>query len=606
MMVIRSGIRTGICSAAFLWVALGFAEVEFKNPDFETIGADGKVVGWYVPPGWQVHRGAGMNGSSGLVFECQESAGCTGVPQQRLALEPGGVYRFNAWVKVDDISDGGRAGLVIGWRDANGRYLGETQSPVLCRKGDWTKIEALTRPIATNAAAAYLQLLVKPGTRGRIIYDKVLVERHVRCPVVGIYCAAYRNEAVSGDVAFAAALTPEAFGTAAERTSVRFEVMRPDQTAFVVSGTRPSADEARTVISAERFAYGTNVVTCVLQGEGREIGRAAMMFVRPPTPTSRRVSIDAHGRILVDGQPFFPLGMYTSPMSKEHLARYREAPFNCLMQYGSPTSEQMQSFRAAGLKVIYDIASQYGAADKGTNHVRWAVNKFKQHPSLLAWYLYDEQPTARIPVLEARQRLVESLDSDHPTWCAQDIFSETRHYLGACDVFGGDPYPVSAKPIALATEAIRTETKGLMGMRPIWQVVQAFGWNWIQDSQANRQRRPTEAEIRNMAWQALAGGARGLIFYSYGYLCRDMPRRDPVEVLWPELVRIAREIKDHERMLLAVDTEPVPDADLPPGVVGRIWRVDGETWRVLVNTKNEPVTAMGCGLSALGVKIDHL
>ena len=145
-----------------------------------------------------------------------------------------------------------------------------------------------------------------------------------------------------------------------------------------------------------------------------------------------------------------------------------------------------------------------------------------------------------------------------------------------------------------------------MGMRPIWQVVQAFGWNWIQESQVGKQRRPTEAEIRNMAWQAIAGGARGLIFFAYGYLCRDMPRREPVDVLWPELVRIAREIKGHERMLLAPDTKPLPDADLPPGVVGRIWRMDGEAWRVLVNTKDIPISVMGRVLPALDVRFDHL
>ena len=601
-----SGIRNVVLLAAVC--ALGALPVyaALVNPDFETFKADGKPEGWYVPSKFRVLRGEGSNGSAGLVYENPDDPDFYQIPSQRVAVEPGGVYRFGAWVKVDRIAGKGGVGIVMSWFDAKGKWIAESQTSLLRKPTDeWVKLEGLTRPVATNAVRGAFGFVVQRGITGQIRFDRAYVERHVRRPVVGVYCSAYRAEASEGTVDFAAALTPEAFGVAAERTEVRFEVERSDGKPFAVKGTRPAADEARASLPVERFSLGTNTVTCVLSAHGREIGRASMRFVRTAAPTPRKVFIDKFGRTVVNGQPFFPLGMYTGRMGKEHLARYADSPFNCLMQYGSPTSADMKAYRDAGLKVIYDIANQYRASDAGTNHVRHAVRKFSGDPSLLAWYLYDEQPTSQIPVLEARQRLVESLDRDHPTWCAQDIFSETRHYLGACDVFGGDPYPVSVRPVSVATDAIREEVKGLMGMRPIWQVVQAFGWNWINESQAKRQRRPTEAEIRNMAWQAIAGGARGLIFYSYGYYCRDMERREPVEVLWPEMKRIAVEIKRHEAMLLAAETEAVQDSDLPSGVVGRIWRMEGgETWRLLVNTSaSESANAFGAELPPLGVSL---
>ena len=309
----------------------------------------------------------------------------------------------------------------------------------------------------------------------------------------------------------------------------------------------------------------------------------------------------------MDGVPFFPLGMYsTGHLSDKQLARYADSDFNCIMQYGNPTTAEMKAFQKKGLKVIYDIGSKYRTPDAGTNMVRHAIGKFAKHPALLAWYIYDEQPTSAIPALEARQRLVETLDPDHPTWCAQDISEETRYYLNACDVFGGDPYPVSAHPIDMATKAIRQETKGLMGMRPIWQVVQAFGWNWIRESQTKCQRRPTEAEIRNMAWQAIAGGARGLVFYSYSHYCRDdLPCREPVEVLWPEMKRIAAELKRHENTLLMAETSAIPDTDLPSGVVGRIWKNGNVTWRLLVNTSSSAeIVALGTTLPPLGITLE--
>ena len=583
-------------------------EVGIRNADFEAFDAGGKPEGWYVPPKFRVARGEGSNGSAGLVYENPDNPEFYQVPSQRIEVAPGGVYRFGAWVKVDSLSGKGGVGIVLSWYGANGKWIGESQTALLRRAADeWVKLEGVTRPVATNAVRGAIGFVVQRGVTGHVRFDKAYVERHVRCPVVGVYCSAYRAEVSDGAVDFAAALTPEAFGVASKEVSVRFEARCADGATISVEGRHPVPDEAHVTLPVMRFALGTNEIDCVLSARGREIGRATTRFVRTAAPTPRKVRIDRHGRAIVDGKPFFPLGMYTGRMSAAHLARYADSPFNCLMQYGSPTAADMKAFRDAGLKVIYDIASQYGAKDAGTNHVRHAIRKFGGDPSLLAWYLYDEQPTSKIPVLEARQRLVESLDSDHPTWCAQDIFSETRHYLGACDVFGGDPYPVSARPVSVATDAIREEKKGLMGMRPIWQVVQAFGWNWINESQAKRQRRPTEPEIRNMAWQAIAGGARGLIFFSYGYYCRDMERREPVEVLWPEMKRIAAEIKRHEAMLLAAETDAIPDADLPAGVVGRIWRLEGAIWRLLVNTSaTTEAQAEGETLSPFAVSLRRL
>ena len=566
------------CMAAALAV-----HASLKNPDFETVDPCGRPAGWYSDGSkWRVLPGEGMNGSNGLVFENRDGVDCNEATGQRIAVEPGGVYRFGAWVKVDEIPVDGEGRLVMFWRDANGKWLGQTQGPALRRVCDWTKIEAITVPIPASATTGMVQLHVKHGTLGRVVFDRAYAEHFVRSPVVGTYCSAYRSEASDGNVDFAAALTPEAFG---KTVKVRFEVKRADGTSFKVDGRRVTDDEARTTIGVDRFALGTNEVTCVLASDDCEIGRSSSRFVRTKFFAPRRVFIDRHGRTVVDGKPFFPLGMYAGRMDPGQIARYADSPFNCLMQYGSPTSNEMEAFRKAGLMVIYDISNQYQTKDCGTNHVCHAIGKFKKHPSLLAWYLHDEQPTSQIPLLEARQRLVEKLDPDHPTWCVQDVFIETRHYIGACDIFGGDPYPVSARPVSVATDAMRMEVKGLMGMRPVWQVVQAFGWNWIRDTQVGKQRRPTEAEIRNMAWQALAGGARGLVFYSYGYYCRDMPERESVEMLWPEMKRIAAEIKRYEAVLLAAETSIIADTDLPSGVVGRRWRTeDGKEWHLLVNT----------------------
>ncbi len=45
--------------------------------------------------------------------------------------------------------------------------------------------------------------------------------------------------------------------------------------------------------------------------------------------------IDPHRRLIVDGQPFFPLGMYWGGVKEKELGIYAKGPFNCLMPWQS-------------------------------------------------------------------------------------------------------------------------------------------------------------------------------------------------------------------------------------------------------------------------------
>ena len=591
----RAGVAAAVCWSLVLVSSFAAEpdEVGLRNGDFESFDADGKPVGWSVPSPFQVIRGGGSNGSCGVMCEIAESGQPVGHVSQRVAVKPGGIYSFGAWTKVENMGGQGRVSVVIGFYDAAGKWLCETWSSSVRSSTDgWVKLEGLTRAAPTNAVAAGVAIVLSGRLTGRFAFDKAYFERHIPKPVMGVWCDAFRNEATEGSVTFAAALSPESFGARPEDVKAVFAVRGPDGGKFAVAGAMPSADEACATIAVDRFRLGTNEVVCALKAGDRVVGRARTSFVRTATPTPRKVSFDRYGRTIVDGRPVFPYGMYTGRTFFEgtNLSRYCEAPFNCFMQYGHPTRTELDRCATAGLWSIQDIAAWYGQPDAGTNIVR-RMMRVKDHPALLAWYMFDEQPVSLKSALEARYRYVVENDPHHPVWGVQDIPTETRYYIGSVDVFGCDPYPVSKRPVSMATDWIRTERKGLMGLRPIWEVVQFFGWNWHDPKQA-QQRRPTEAEVRNMTWQAIAGGARGLIYYSYGYLCRgDEIAGENVSVPWEELKRVAREVKAHERVLLFAETEDLPG--LPDGVVGRVFRENGETWRLLVNATDRDVPSLG-------------
>lgn len=70
--------------------------------------------------------------------------------------------------------------------------------------------------------------------------------------------------------------------------------------------------------------------------------------------------------------------------------------------------------------------------------------------------------------------------------------------------------------------------KGTFGFRSVWQVVQAFDWAWFVDPELNRTkcRMPTREEVRSMAWQAVAGGANGVLFWCFHHPYWKLPAED--------------------------------------------------------------------------------
>ena len=147
----------------------------------------------------------------------------------------------------------------------------------------------------------------------------------------------------------------------------------------------------------------------------------------------------------------------------------------------------------------------------------------------------------------------------------------------AHDVLGIDPYPVPRHKISRVLEETRITAKRTFGFSPMWHVPQAFDWTSVGVKNA---RHPTEDELRNMTWQAIAGGGNGIVYYAYYKL-------KPFEEKWRETCRVGEEVKSLFSVLLSD-----PDANFvlegAPSELGwRAWRRDEETFLLLVNATRE-------------------
>lgn len=573
-----------------------------KNGGFESI-LNGTAEHWSKPPAhysWQA--GAGRNGTAGLCFDNDDPAFYT-FPGQRVALKPGKAYRYSVWVRTENLT-GSESGatICIEWYDRNGKWMGGSYANgVKGTTADWVKIEGITPGIPDEAVSIGVHPYVRKGMVGKAWFDDVSVTPYIRPPVTGVYSSTYRNIAERNEVSFHAALWIDEDTVPLDTVRGTFHFRNAEGKAVSKSADVLTSQEARLVLQATELAEGKQTIRFELtKANGEKIGEGSVDFTRVKKMPERKVWIDEWRRVIVDGKPFFPLGMYWSGVQERELDIYKQGPFNCLMPYQAPNREQLDMCHARGLKVIYSVKDIYYGTKWAPKSVKSAedevafiekrVQDYGKHPAVMAWYINDELPISMLQRLSERQQLMERLDADHPTWVVLYQYDQIRDYLPTFDVVGTDPYPIPSKPVSVATRWTRATYNGVFGKRAMWQVPQAFNWDvYKQAEERGKNRSPTRDELRSMAWQCVAGGANGLVFYSFFDLFKKTEGED-FETRWGNVRAVADEIASKIPVLLAVGPTPKVSG-MPAGVEVRCWNRDGEIYLLAVNSTDQPTTA---------------
>ena len=592
--VLAGVVRAAMAAEGEVVVNGGFDEVK-----------DGVTVGWRNIGRRYVFRdGAGRNGTRGLHYE-NDDPKFYSFPGQKIPFKAGRAYEFEVWVRTEGLQgDDSGATLCIEWSDANGKWLGGAYPRGVKGTSGWTRVKGITGRIPENAASVRVNPYVRKGMTGKAWFDDLSVREYVPPPVTGLYSTAYRNVAADGDVTFRAALDVPPDGGDARVLWFSYRDAKGD-------GRRVRADGARgdcVTLPVASMMVGRQDVVAELFNGAKCVGSAACAFTRVERMPRRAVWFDRHGRTMVDGKPFFPLGMYWGAITTNKIEKYATGPFNCLMPYHAPKSpELMDLCHEKGLKVIYSVKDIYRGtrwAPKGiateedeVRFVRDCVARFKDHPALFAWYLNDELPLSMLPRLAARRALMEELDPGHPGWTVLYQYTMIREYMPSFDVVGTDPYPIPSKPAATATEWTRQTVGGTLGCKPVWQVPQAFNWAGYKKKPEDRAkfRAPTEAELRSMCWQCIANGANGLVLYSYFDL-EKRPNGDDFDTRWAECCRVGAEIRAQFPVLLSTEgagrrivsgldcAQPDDGWNGPRSPVSvRTWVKDGDAYILVVN-----------------------
>lgn len=312
----------------------------------------------------------------------------------------------------------------------------------------------------------------------------------------------------------------------------------------------------------------------------------------------------------------FPIGFYELPEEDAALQAMADAGVNLVR---CRNREDLDRLHALGMQGVMPLPFQNGATDALRNKVAGLVD----HPALVIWegpdevvwnftaysglfrtmgihsekgawwkqtqeaLAYAEEKAAEIiPNMRACVEMIRELDTQQrPVWINEAQDSDTyyvRQYLDFVDITGCDIYPVKKDKRELARVGIGTDRWLKVGRgKPVYMVLQAFSWNELGDYYGVKDTAyPSFVESRFMAYDVIARGASGILYWGSHYLKSDVFRQS-IYALTSELSAL-QPFLVAEPVPIALTLTSMPEAPPAPGNVYATARKHGEDWLIIV------------------------
>jgi hypothetical protein len=528
-----------------------------KNPGFE----DG--VNW--PTGWWSNSSTHCSsddetfhyGSRSLRITVDDPEAYVLVGQS-VPVIPGNPYDIGVWIKTENVTSPG-AHICIEWY-RNGTWLGgEWNAEAINGTKDWQFTGLTGVKIPEEATSASIWLYLINGSTGTAWFDDAIVKKQTK-PLMQCFVLRpnYRGkilpEAPSPEIEVEVTLNPEEHGLMLDQLDITASLK--NETGDTISEQNLSHLSSNTLemaldIPSDTPAGDYNLTIGVYKA-GEELARDTFLIEKLTQEdlSSLTSYIDRHNRFILNGNPFFPIGLYVvqSLADTSQLDEIANSPFDTLMNYningGTDTeiASYLNQLCSRNLKLIFSLKEYIGHGQADINTITQKVNTFKNHPAVISWYMNDECGLEYLPELEARYQKVREIDKNHPVWSVN-----WRKYVligeaHTTDLLGVNPYPIPGA-ITLVSEMADWAKEAGRGYRPLWLVPQIFDWS----DYGHEGRPPTREEMRAMTYLAINHGAKGLIYYSYF----DIRNDDDYQTRWEQIKEIAGEIDCLRPVLLS-------------------------------------------------------
>lgn len=610
-------------------VATEHAPIVLPNPSFEEVDPDGTPNGWHGSKAvFSRSTDFARTGSASFCWENRDSKSYLLSSANIQGLIPGKYYLVSGWIKTQNVS-GGKATICVEWNGPDKKWLGGSYLQGLNGTKDWTRVHQIFE-FPENAQDPHISCYGTRDAVGKAWFDDLEIVPYVFPCITAMTTDKYRAQAVGGNVRLYVGLsfsekefspplqqkiTLEIADAATGKTlrsianftwandlSTKDSVVKKVRIDGAPKTENPPKSHLDDYLvfnfNADDLPTGKYLLTVKIPNPEKKenpIETASINFAKLEKLPKRKSYFDDRQRFILDGNPYFPLGLYFHTPRPEDVQRLKDSPFNCIMSYSRMDRETLDLLHDAGVASIYSVKDLYEGLhcsndEEGRKLTTEYVNRLKDHPAIIAWYINDELPLSMLDDLAAHRDLVEELDPSRPAWVVLYQIDQIRQYLSTFDVVGTDPYPIPNQPASLAYDWSRKTHEACFGVRPTWQVPQIFNWKNYRDNGRN----PTFEEMRSMFWMNLVGGGNGIIAYSYFDLERNLFGRDacPEEKKrsfndsWEQVVKIAAEIKKYEDVFLSIEdpVEITAKADSSPKILTRLYALNGDTWLMAVNS----------------------
>jgi len=285
-----------------------------------------------------------------------------------------------------------------------------------------------------------------------------------------------------------------------------------------------TADTMRRLIGLLLVACALLIVPLSASAQALDRAVTAETWVPKPSATQTIYQIgvphtDKNGNFRLNYDPalsFLPIGHYWAWVGTAFgqvwsFGGFAAAGFNCCMMRYSPSTAQADAAQNAGIQMIV------------TDPPDARVNLLKNHPSMLAWRLYNE-PTGVYwggdmqgiyDTFVYRRGRIKALDPVHPVYTLDDahITEPTTSWWTtwntAGDVTSHDNYPFNASTTSISgprgiPESVSLAVAANNQTKPMWFCAQAF---WSVGFEM-----PTPAQERCMIYTSIIHGAAGVIY----------------------------------------------------------------------------------------------
>ena len=303
-------------------------------------------------------------------------------------------------------------------------------------------------------------------------------------------------------------------------------------------------------------------------------------------PLANGVNI-INGITIVNGKSFFPFGFYYISSSEPKV---------------QDLIEDMRDIAAAGFNTIHASANEVNSHEKFLNEAARLgiyviseqgigllnmINSFKQKPAALGWNIADDVDNGKLlpqEVLKVHQQ-AKLADPHHITYISG--YSDKIKQFGNCaDVVAMQSYPIGNgdEDISVTYDRVSLTRDAVSPYRKaVYANVQSFAWPNKKQGESHLIRVPTFDEVRNMTYQAMLGGAKGIIYYAYHdgdwNLSSHSALWTGMKTLVPELKAISSLVLNGVLNIIDVGVEKV---------VAGMWMERNQALIVIVNRSYDP------------------